>query len=242
MLKISVAMACYNGERFLPKQLDSILCQLSSEDELVLSYDPSSDSTLSVLEDYAAKFPQIKVIMNSNHGVAGNFNHALEHCTGDVLFICDQDDIWDKNKKDVVLRHFEKGLCDMVIHNGVHIDADDRIISDSFFQMYRIGNGKIRNLLKPRYSGCCIAFSRSMAEKILPIPIDIDAYDHWVGTMGEFCGKIDYEEQILLYHRLHENNVTVQRRRLKTILRARLGLIRHLRKRLAQIKARSFSS
>jgi hypothetical protein len=81
-----------------------------------------------------------------------------------------------------------------------------------------------------------MAFTRAMAEKILPIPSDIDAYDHWVGTVGEFCGKISYENSILLYHRLHGNNVTVSRRNWKTIFRARFGLLKHLRRRLAELK------
>ncbi|MEE1357889.1 MAG: hypothetical protein UHG68_10055, partial [Clostridia bacterium] len=112
---------------------------------------------------------------------------------------------------------------------GVHIDGEGKVISESFFSMYRIGDGKIKNLLKPRYSGCCTAFTKSMAKKIMPMPMCLDAYDHWIGTIGEFMGKIAYDDRILLYHRLHGGNVTpVSTRSLRVIIKARCTLLREL--------------
>lgn len=238
MTKISVAMAVYNGERFLPEQLDSILCQLEAQDELVISYDQSKDRTWEILCDYAARYQQIKIIKNTDPGVSGNFNNALLNCTGDYLFICDQDDRWSENKRAAVLETFAQTGADMVIHNGVHIDIEGNVTSIPFFDMYRIGNGKIRNLLKPRYSGCCMAFSKEIAGKILPFPERIDAYDHWIGTVGEFAGKIAYDNRILLYHRLHDKNVTTPTRRLKVIVAARSRLLRELRKRIRREKGK----
>jgi glycosyltransferase involved in cell wall biosynthesis len=236
MSTISVALAVYNGEKFLPEQLDSILCQLEEGDEIVVSYDRSTDCTLDLLREYQKKYPQVKVIENTNPGIAGNFNNALLACTGDYLFICDQDDRWAETKRRDVVARFESTGCDMVIHNGVHMDTEGKIISEPFFTIYRIGDGKLRNLLKPRYSGCCTAFTAEMAKKILPIPSDIDAYDHWVGMVGEFAGKISYEEKVLLYHRLHGNNATVSSRSIGKILKARFGLIKHLSRRLKDLK------
>lgn len=237
MSKISVAMAAYNGERFLSAQLDSVLAQLHDQDEIVVSYDRSTDGTRALLAEYEARFRQVKVFENNAPGIAGNFGNAISHCTGDYIFICDQDDVWSSNKRNVIVSDFEKYGCDMVIHNGVHVNAEGEVISDPFFSMYRIGDGKIKNILKPRYSGCCTAFTARMAKKILPIPVDIDAYDHWIGTVGEFLGKIHYEKEVLLYHRLHGENVTAVRpRSLNVILKARFGLLSHLQKRLKREK------
>ena len=237
MSKISVAMAVYNGEKFLSKQLDSILLQLEKQDEIVVSYDKSTDGTRALLAEYESRYPQVKVVENKNPGIAGNFANAVSHSSGDYIFICDQDDAWAENKRSVVVGDFETYGCDMVIHNGVHIDAEGSVISDPFFTMYRIGDGKLKNILKPRYSGCCTAFTKKMAETILPIPADIDAYDHWIGTVGEFFGKIHYESEILLYHRLHGDNVTAESpRALTVILKARFGLLKHLCKRLKREK------
>lgn len=229
MKTISVAMAVYNGEKYLPEQLDSILAQMKPEDELVVSYDVSKDGTWELLQSYAERFPQVRIVENKNPGVAGNFNNAVSNCTGDYIFICDQDDRWAENKREAVVETFERTGADMVIHNGVHIDSQGNVISEPFFNLYRIGNGKIKNILKPRYSGCCTAFTKEMAKKILPIPKDIDAYDHWIGTIGEFMGKIAYDERILLYHRLHGENVTpVSTRSLKVIVKARARLLKEL--------------
>lgn len=233
MASISVAMAVYNGETYLPQQLDSILAQLEPQDEIVISYDKSKDGTWQLIQSYSEKYPQVRVLENAHPGINGNFNNAIAGCSGDYIFICDQDDRWAENKRSAVLETFEKTGADMVIHNGVHIGPQGEIISDPFFTLYRIGDGKLKNILKPRYSGCCTAFTRAMAQKIMPMPMNLDAYDHWIGTVGEFMGKIAYEDRILLYHRLHDNNVTpVSTRSLKVILKARWTLLQNLHRRI----------
>ena len=232
MASISVAMAVYNGEKYLPEQLDSILKQLEPQDEIVISYDKSKDGTWALLQAYREKHPQIKILENQNPGINGNFNNAIAGCTGDYIFICDQDDRWADDKRAAVVAAFENSGADMVIHNGVHIDTQGNTISEPFFTMYRIGDGKLKNILKPRYSGCCTAFTKAMADKIMPMPLCLDAYDHWIGTVGEFMGTIAYEDRILLYHRLHGTNVTpVSTRSIGVILGARWTLLRELRRR-----------
>lgn len=238
MVRISVAMAVYNGERFLPEQLDSILSQMEPQDELVVSYDQSKDRTWEIVCDYAAHYPQVKLVKNPEPGVSGNFNNALSACTGDYLFICDQDDRWSDNKRAAVLETFARSGADMVIHNGVHIDVEGKVISEPFFDTYRIGNGRVRNIIRSRYSGCCMAFTKEMAKKILPFPKKIDAYDRWVGTIGEFMGKIAYDDRVLLYHRLHGENVTTGTRGAQTIIRTRIELVRELRKRIRREKGK----
>ena len=233
MKTISVAMAVYNGEKHLPEQLDSILSQLEAGDEIVVSYDKSKDGTWELLQSYQEKYPQVKVLENQNPGINGNFNNAIAGCSGDYIFICDQDDRWAENKRAAVVETFEKTGADMVIHNGVHIDSDGNTISQPFFTMFRIGNGKLKNILKPRYSGCCTAFTKAMADKIMPMPMVLDAYDHWIGTIGEFMGTIAYDDRILLYHRLHGGNATpVSSRSLGVILKARTTLLRELHRRI----------
>ena len=233
MARISVAMAACNGERYLPEQLDSILKQLLPEDEIVVSCDPSTDGTMQVLEEYCRRDSRVRVVPGPGKGIAGNFNNAIAHCTGNYIFISDQDDRWADNKRQRVVQAFGETGADMVIHNGVHTDEAMEPVSQPFFQMYRIGDGKLRNLLKPRYSGCCMAFTRELAKTILPIPENMDAYDHWLGTVGEWAGKITYVEDVLLYHRLHGENVTPKRSRsLGTILKARGKLLLARGKRL----------
>lgn len=79
-VRVSVAMAVYQGEKYLEKQLDSIICQLGNEDELVVSYDQSADRTLEIINKYAIKDGRIRVVIDQGSGINDNFNNALKHC------------------------------------------------------------------------------------------------------------------------------------------------------------------
>ena len=95
--KISVCIATYNGERYIREQLDSILSQLSLDDEVIISDDGSKDSTIEIISSYLDS--RIKVFKNNGkHGYVGNFENALNHSSGDFIFLSDQDDIWELQK------------------------------------------------------------------------------------------------------------------------------------------------
>ena len=117
---ISVAMAAYQGALYLPVQIDSILIQLKPDDELVISYDESKDDTLRILEEYQARDSRVKIVKNTVPGVTGNFNNAIANCSGDYIYISDQDDRWAENKVAVVQRTFRETKADLIIHNGIH--------------------------------------------------------------------------------------------------------------------------
>lgn len=231
-IRCSVAMAVYNGEKYLPVQLDSILAQLGENDEIVISYDKSTDGTWILINEYAKKDARVKVWANSSSGVTGNFENALYHCQGKYIFISDQDDKWTQSKLEKVLECFEGTGCDMVIHNAVHTDIELSPMDKTFFEIYPIGDGKIKNIVKPRMSGCCMAFTDKMKDIILPIP-RIQGYDQWLAVIAEFTGKISYLDDVLLLHRLHDCNVTEgKRRKLSLILRMRARLIVNIVKRI----------
>lgn len=238
MVKVSFAMAVYNGEQFIKKQIESIIKQMEPQDELIISYDKSNDNTLKIICDYEKKYTQISVIENKNAGLITNFNNAILSCTGDYIFIADQDDVWDINKRDVLCEKFEATHADLLIHNGVNININDERISDNFFDMYRIRRSIISYYLKPRYSGCCMAFSRRLQEYILPIPKNIGAYDHWIGIIGKMSGKVEFVDDVLVYHRIHDNNVTPKHsQHLKKIMRNRFAIFAEAIKRRRVINA-----
>ena len=237
MPRISVAMAVYNGEQYLEEQIESILTQLCEEDELVISYDLSTDNTINILEKYINN-KLVKVVLDPGRGIFSNFENAIKNCSGDYIFISDQDDIWDGKKREKVLEDFRMYNVSMVIHNGVHIDSEGKVISKDFFSLYGIKNGIVKNFVKPRYSGCCTVFKRELKELLLPIPRNIGAYDHWIGMIGECFGKVFFDEDILLYHRLHGSNATVTRRNITTIFAVRYNLLKELYKCNKRLKAK----
>ncbi len=234
---VSVALPVYNGALYLAEQLDSILQQLEAGDEIIAAYQPSEDDSLSILQAYHAKDPRVKIIYNQGRGITSNFDEAICHCSGDVIFLSDQDDIWLPNKRQVVVDAFARTGADLIIHNAVHTDAQLRRQEHTFFEIYPIGPGKWKNIKKPRMSGCCMAFTSSMRDKLLPLP-EIYGYDQWIAVLAEFTGKIVYLDDVLLLHRLHGENSTTSTRRLSLVLRCRAKLLCFLALRLCRIRLR----
>lgn len=225
---ISVALAAYQGARYLAVQLDSILIQLGENDELVVSYDESTDYTLQVLKQYQETDHRVKIVRNSVPGVTGNFNNAIFHCSGDYIYISDQDDKWAESKIQMIQRCFVESGADLIIHNGIHTNEKLEPVGKPFFEMYQIQDGIVQDFLKPRMSGCCMAFKSKMKDIIFPIP-EIKGYDQWIAIVCELWGKVAYCEEVLIYHRLHGDNVTTGvRRPLGVVLRMRMRLIGNL--------------
>lgn len=234
--RVSVAMPVYNGAQFLKEQMDSILTQLEAQDELVIAYQISEDSSLMIIEEYQRLDPRVRVIRNSTSGITSNFNLAISNCTGDYIFLSDQDDVWLEGKRNLCVQALRDSGAQLVIHNAVHTDAELHPQQKSFFEIYPIGPGKWKNIKKPRMSGCCMAFTRAFQKKLLPMP-EIYGYDQWIAVLAEFSGEIVYLDDVLLLHRLHGENSTSTTRRLGVIIKCRSKLIVHLFLRLFCLRA-----
>ena len=116
---ISVCMATYNGERYLREQVDSILRELGEGDELVISDDGSTDSTLDIIKSFGDV--RIKIFHNEgHHGVNGNFENAISKSTGDYIFLSDQDDVWIEGKVKECLEAL--GDSDLVLHDAMIVE------------------------------------------------------------------------------------------------------------------------
>src|SRR5687768_7806689 len=101
---ISVCMATKNGETYIAEQLDSILPQLGATDELIISDDSSSDTTVKIIQSYNDH--RIKLIQNHHlKGIARNFEISLQASKGDFIFLADQDDVWVDGKVKVMLNY-----------------------------------------------------------------------------------------------------------------------------------------
>lgn len=212
MNRVSVAMAVYNGGKFIEEQLDSIIVQLSDKDEIVISYDESKDDTFQIITKYESSDSRIKVVKNENPGVVGNFTTAIKHCTGEFIFLSDQDDIWLENKLDRVLEEFRHKKTLAVIHDYKLVDETLIEIHPSGFEL-RGGSGSVlKNLFRLSYIGCCMAFRRSIVEVILPIATKKRSHDWWIGTISGMLGKLAIIRKPYILHRMHENNATPKKR------------------------------
>lgn len=123
---VSIAIATYNGVRFLPDLLASFLTQTRLPDQLVVSDDASSDDSIALVRNFAqtAPFP-VKIVAHPvNIGVLENFYAAFDACEGDVIFYCDQDDVWMPNKIAVLMTAFENAQTHYASHSSLVVDEN----------------------------------------------------------------------------------------------------------------------
>lgn len=203
---VSVAMATYNGERYIKEQIESILLNLGEDDELVISDDGSTDRTIYFIEQFRDR--RIRIIEGPRKGLVKNFEHAIANCSGDYIFLSDQDDIWEKGKVDRVLPYFREAHYILVQHDAVIVDGAGNVLFPSFANMRRVRTGLLKNLIRNTYHGCCIAFKKELVQEILPFPDNIYLHDEWIGLIAELNGRTIFIEDNLLKYRRHGENVS----------------------------------
>jgi glycosyltransferase involved in cell wall biosynthesis len=207
-----VALAAKDGANFLEPQLLSILPQLSSQDELVVSIDTSahssSDRSLDIVLQLVKDWPQLRAITGPGRGIQANFESAIAATSGDVVFLSDHDDIWMPNKVEAVLAAFQESRATLVLHDAEVVDSELNTIAASFFRQRNSRPGYLRNLLKNSYIGCCMAFLSSLKPLVLPFPPQIPMHDQWLGLLAERTGTVCFLEQPLILYRRHGSNAT----------------------------------
>lgn len=200
---ISVCLATYNGSEFLREQLQSILSQLSEDDEVIISDDGSTDNTLELIENMAD--PRIKVIgKQGGLGVIKNFERALRNAGGDIIFLSDQDDVWLDGKVEKSIEALEKAL--MVITDCKVVNKELEVVNESFFEQRKSGSGFLRNLFRNSYLGCCMAFKRELLDVALPVPANAGMHDIWLGNVAAMNGRVCFLKEPCILYRRHGNN------------------------------------
>lgn len=202
--KVSVAMATYNGEKYIKEQIKTILQNLQENDELVISDDGSNDNTIDIIKNFNDK--RIRLLDGPRKGLKQNFNNAIKNTTGDYIFLSDQDDIWMPDKVSKMLEIFRKNDYILIQHDAIVVDESDNIIFNSFAEHRKVKTGIIKNLIKNSYHGCCIAFKSDLKAKILPIPNNIYLHDQWIGMVAELEGKTYFSDEKLIKYRRHSEN------------------------------------
>lgn len=228
-MKVSVAIATYNGEKYLSEQLFSIINQTYPVDEIIISDDGSSDKTLDIIKSFQSKENNIILIEGPKQGVKMNFNNALNHTKGDFIFLCDQDDIWEKDKVEVVVGKFNQNNVLAIVHDAFVVDCTGQIIYSSFFSIRNSKSGFFKNIIKNSYIGCCMAIRRELIEKALPIPDNVEMHDWWIGMIAELNKSTMFLNDKLIKYRRHNNNVSqLKHYNLKKMIKNRIILLYYL--------------
>ena len=203
---ISVCMATYNGAEYIQEQLQSILSQIGPEDEIVISDDGSTDATLAVIKSIGS--PCIRIVQGPRmKSPSKNFEHALAQAKGDIIFLCDQDDVWQPNKVAVMLQALKTAAC--VVSDCRVVDAQLNVMDPSFYQVVRKHEGRWYNLLvRNCYLGCCMAMRREVLDKALPFPKTVPMHDIWLGNVAAFYYSLRFIPDILMAYRRHGKNAS----------------------------------
>ncbi|MFV0148640.1 glycosyltransferase [Empedobacter falsenii] len=200
-------MITYNGEKFVKQQIESILKQLDVKDELIISDDSSTDSTINIIEEINDS--RIKLLKNNKFkNPTFNMENALKFAKGDYIIMSDQDDVWTDDKVRVVLEYLQ--VYDYVVSDCYITDGDLNIKSETrFLKEANIATNKYLALVRPTpYQGSCAAFNKKVLEKSLPFPKHIQSHDRWIGYIASFFFKYKIIPEKLIYYRRHDNNVS----------------------------------
>jgi glycosyltransferase involved in cell wall biosynthesis len=218
-MKISVALCTYNGERFLRQQLESITQQTQTPDELVVCDDGSTDSTPAIIQQFAtdASFP-VKLNPNPTRlGVTKNFERAIGLCSGDMIVLADQDDVWQPEK--LARLHRTLNTIPQVgaaFSNANLIDGAGQPLGTTLWRSIRFTPREQRAvnsgdalpvLLKHRVvTGAALAFRADLRDRILPIP-EIWVHDAWIAFIAALFTDLCAIPDPLILYRQHERNV-----------------------------------
>ncbi len=234
---VSIVMATYNGKPYLAEQLSSVLAEMLPDDELIIVDDASQDGTPELLD--SMRTPAIRVVRNlTNVGVFATFERGLLLSSKEIIFLCDQDDIWLSGKRAAFVAAFKRDSRTLVVVSDAQIIDASGSVTESSFMATRGGfrGGILSTLVRNRYLGCSMALRRELLFAAIPIPRSVPMHDMWLGALGSILGSVHYISAPLMQYRRHGGNVSPSRRQGWTrMLRWRLALFLALAGRLGKL-------
>ena len=216
---ITILMATYNGEKYLPGQIDSILSQTVTSWQLIIQDDCSTDGTLTIAQQYSRKYPgKIRVLKRDTPSGAAknNFISMLSLVDTRYCMTCDQDDIWLPDKIHITLNKMlqlekEHGKnTPLLVHTDLQVvDEHNNLISKSFFayQKFDCRRDKLNHLLVQNIvTGCTIMVNRPLLDQAGQIPQNAIMHDWWLALVASVFGAIGFVPAATILYRQHGNN------------------------------------
>ena len=210
---ISIAMATYNGEKYIKEQIDSILNQTIQDFELVVCDDCSSDSTIDILKEYSKRDERITAYENEKQlGFLKNFEKAVSLCKGEYIALSDQDDIWMPDHLELLHKAI-KGKS-MSCGNALLVDSNALSMGMTYWEQVAFESipssnlGKAMSILLFRnpFQGAAMMINRDLLKYALPIPEFVYFHDTWFAALACFCDGIAcVKTPILKYRRVNES-------------------------------------
>lgn len=223
-MKISIAMTTYNGEAYIEKQIMSILSQTRKADEIIICDDCSTDNTVDILQKILEreKCTCCQLIENDvNLGYRKNFKKCIEMTSGDLIFLCDQDDIWGIKKIEIVEKIFRENKNVYTLNSAFTlIDGDDQVISyksrKGFYNHDQIrGKAKANELVHIDYSmilrynispGCTMAFRKNLKKRYVNYTNSVLPHDWELNLLAGMKNGCYFLNKPLIKYRIHGKN------------------------------------
>lgn len=234
-MSVGVAIALYNGERFLEEQLDSIRCQSCPPDQVVMCDDGSKDNTVAVVRAYIEKH-QLQERWNisvnqQNLGYAKNFYHAMSLCNTDLIYMCDQDDIWKTDK----IEKMNKVMADrpdisLLMCKGGVMDAEGKpvhglLISESkeTEKVEAVQPAVVFRSLS--WTGMLMCVRKDFLNRWKDVLHPVQApHDFALAICASDCGTFFTYDYVGAYHRRHDNNAANEEHRISKVLNLKTKL------------------
>jgi len=206
---VSIVLCTYNGAKYLREQLDSLIAQTYPIAEIIAQDDGSIDETLDILQEYAEKYPILKIYHNTDHsaGLSSNFFSAMRKTSGEFIAISDQDDIWEPRKIQLQVEAIGDALlCTCKTKpfstDGLPVQYDDRT-----------PNYHLVHLLFASIPGHTMLLRRELLDKVPPIPADCfgTAYDVVLASVAGSFVPISLVDSVLVHQRRTETAATYTR-------------------------------
>jgi glycosyltransferase involved in cell wall biosynthesis len=222
MSTISIAMATYNGESYLKDQLQSILSQTRTPDELIIFDDDSTDNSQKLIEAFArtAPFP-VKLYRNEKRlGSTKNFEKAIRYCQGELIFLADQDDVWREDKlQKIATRFSEDAKIGLVFSDADLVDERLAPLGKRLWRTCEFNRKAQQKFCHDRaldvllrrsvVTGATMAFRASYKEAVLPFPVTphpVWIHDAWIAFIVACMAKLAFVPEPLILYRQHANN------------------------------------
>lgn len=217
-MDVEIVLATYNGERYLPEQLDSLINQTASSAIIIVSDDGSSDQTLAIIHRYQAQYPgRLRLLPpGPSQGASANFNYLLSASKADYVFLADQDDVWDEDKLALSLAEM-KGLetrvgssTPILVHTDLRVvDYALGLVSPSFFRLQQLDKERqsLKDLMcQSVVTGCTALVNRALLNKALPVAPGAVMHDWWLSLVAAAFGQIGFVDRATISYRQHGNN------------------------------------
>ncbi|HTC44719.1 MAG TPA: glycosyltransferase [Steroidobacteraceae bacterium] len=203
-MKLTICLATHNGAQFVEELLRSIVVQLSEGDEILVADDASTDDTAALARKFG---PAVRILtVERAGGVVPNFERVIAAATGEAIALCDQDDVWLPGRVELIRERLQ--AADLLVLNGQVVNERLEPMGVSIFDFVGVRAGFFGNLMHNSFVGCCMAFRRSLGERVIPFPAGVPWHDWYIGLVASLIGQVQFVDRNTLLYRRHSGNAS----------------------------------